>query len=115
MDSPILMLVFGVLIGVLLTAKPIREVVTALPGAAYAYILFGLLLFGATWALNWLGFTAVIVAYVFYQIIGRRSEAIGNLLTLAWLKRQAKPKRAAKEAENAPPGEDAPATEHASE
>ena len=109
MDSPILLLVLGLLIGVLLTAKPIREVVTSLPAAAYAYVLFGLLLFGATWALSWLGFTAVIVAYVLYQVVGRRSEAIGNLLTLAWLKRQEKPKR--EEAEKAPPGEDVPPAE----
>jgi hypothetical protein len=109
------MLVLGILIGVLLTAKPIRDVVAALPGAAYAYILFGLLLFGATWALNWLGFTAVIVAYVLYQIVGRRSEAIGNLLTLAWLKRQKKRKPEPTEADSAPPSEDRPSAERASE
>jgi hypothetical protein len=114
MDSPIVLLVLGILIGVLLTAKPIREVVTSLPAAAYAYVLFGLLLFGATWALSWLGFTAVIVAYVLYQIIGRRSEAIGNLLTLAWLKRQAKPEPGPEEAGNAPPGDDVPPAEQAS-
>lgn len=108
MESPIVLLVLGILIGVLLTAKPIREVVTALPTAAYPYILFGLVLFGATWALSWLGFTAVITAYVLYQIVGRRLEALDNFLTFSWLKRQAKPQPGPEKAENAPPGDDVP-------
>jgi len=91
MESPVVLLALGIVIGVMLTAKPIREVVGLLGHEARVYILFGLLLFGATWALQGWGMAAVLVAYGLYQIIGRRADGIKNLLGwFHWPKRKPK-------------------------
>ena len=91
MESPILILVIGLVIGVLLTAKSAKDVVESLPPVAFNYILFGLFLFGATWALQGWGMAAVLVAYGLYQIIGRRAGGIANVLSWLHLKRKPKP------------------------
>jgi hypothetical protein len=82
-------LLIGIVIGVLLTAKSVKDVAAVLPNVAYEYTLFGLLLFGATWALQGWGMAAVLVAYGLYQIIGRRAGGIANLMS--WFHRKPKP------------------------
>lgn len=72
----------------MLTAKSVKDVAAILPNVAYEYILFGLLLFGATWALQGWGMAAVLVAYGLYQIIGRRAGGIANLMSWFHLKRK---------------------------
>lgn len=88
MESPVLVLLIGLVIGVLLTAKSPKEVAATLSTVAYYYILFGLFLFGATWALQGWGMAAVLVAYGLYQIIGRRAGGIANVLSWFHLKKK---------------------------
>jgi hypothetical protein len=95
MESPILMLVFGIAVGVLLTAKPVKELVTSIDEkapAALPYVVFGFLLFTATWALQWLGFIVVITTFGLYQVFG--SSDLGSKLKaffkFGWLKRKKK-------------------------
>ena len=88
MDT-VVILVIGLVVGVILTARSAREVMDTLTPITHCYILFGLLLFGATWALQGWGMAAVLVAYGLYQIIGRRAGGIANIMS--WLHLKKKP------------------------
>lgn len=82
MESVIYLLV-GLVIGAVLFLKP--EALKQLPTAAYAYLCFGLLLFGASLVTSWIGFTCVIVSYVLYQgSKGALSENLRYFVTLQW-------------------------------
>lgn len=70
LEGNVLYLLLGIAIGVLLTAKSVREVTAELPKAVYAYTIFGFLLYGATAALQWPGFTCVVITFLFYQLVG---------------------------------------------
>lgn len=93
MESPILMLVFGIAVGVLLTAKPVRELVASIDEkapTALPYVVFGFLLFTATWALQWLGFIVVITTFGLYQVFGSSDlgSKIRAFFKFGWLKRK---------------------------
>jgi len=70
LERNVLYLLLGIAIGVLLTAKSVREVAAELPKAVYPYTIFGFLLYGATAALKWPGFTCVVLAFLFYHLVG---------------------------------------------
>ena len=52
MESSILLLAVGIVLGIVMTAKPIREVFGAMPDSAYNYVLLGMILFVASWLLQ---------------------------------------------------------------
>jgi hypothetical protein len=70
MESSIIILIVGVVLGIVMTAKPIREVLGAIPDPAYNYVLLGVILFVASWLLQWMGFTVVVTTYLLYQLFG---------------------------------------------
>ena len=86
-EDNVLYLLLGIAIGVLLTAKSIREVTAKLPDEVYAYTIFGFLLYGATAALKWPGFTCVILAFVFYHLVGSEGwpTALRSFFSFKWL------------------------------
>jgi hypothetical protein len=93
MESPILMLVFGIAVGVLLTAKPVKELVTSIDEkapAALPYVVFGFLLFTATWALQWLGFIVVVTTFGLYQVFGSSDlgDKLKTFFKFGWLKKK---------------------------
>lgn len=95
MESPILMLVFGIAVGVLLTAKPVKELVASIDEkapTALPYVVFGFLLFTATWALQWLGFIVVITTFGLYQVFGSSDlgQKIRAFFKFDWAKRKKK-------------------------
>jgi len=93
-------LLVGLVVGAILFLKP--QALKELPATAYAYLCFGLLLFGASWILSWIGFACVIVSYLFYQgTKGAFSESLTSLVTFQWW-----PKRRRKETTQ-PTGNDA--------
>tara|TARA_Y100000034_G_C6831125_1_gene375141 strand:- start:215 stop:670 length:456 start_codon:yes stop_codon:yes gene_type:complete len=97
----IVVFLIGLATGVLLVAKP--EVLRNLHPTAFAYSLLGLALFGASYALSWVGFTCVLSAFVLYHAIGRDgwSQAIRTFFSFQWLKR--KPKETAEQSGDGPP------------
>lgn len=90
LDGSVMYLVLGIAIGVLLTAKSVKDVVEGLPEAVVPYTMYGLLLFGATAAIGWAGFTCVVMAFVFYHAIGREgwSQALQTFFSFKWLRRK---------------------------
>lgn len=90
LEGNVLYLVLGIAIGVLLTAKSVKDVVGGLPEAVVPYTLFGFLLFGATAALSWAGFTCVAMAFVLYHAVGREgwSQTIRTFFSFKWLRRK---------------------------
>lgn len=89
LDVNVVYLLLGIAIGVLFAAKPVKDLVEGLPEAALPYTFFGLLLFGATAAIGWPGFTCVLVAFVIYHV-GREgwSQGIRTFFSFDWLKRK---------------------------
>lgn len=84
-------LLVGLVVGAVLFLKP--QALKELPTAAYAYLSFGLLLFGASWVMSWIGFTCVIVSYLLYQgSKGPLFEKLRYFVTFQWW-----PKRKKKE------------------
>ena len=90
LDGNVVYLLLGIAIGVLFAAKPVKDLVEGLPEAAMPYTFFGLLLFGATAAIGWPGFTCVLVAFVIYHAVGREgwSQGIRTFFSFSWLKRK---------------------------
>ena len=66
MDA-IFILMIGIAIGVILTAKP--DALRNMNPIAFNYTLLGLALFGASMLLEWIGFTCVMVAFVLYHVV----------------------------------------------
>jgi uncharacterized membrane protein len=92
-------LLVGLVVGAVLVLKP--QVLKELPTAAYAYLCFGLLLFGASWVASWIGFASVIVAHLLYQgSKGALSENVRYIATFQWW-----PKRQKKETTQPTAGE----------
>lgn len=72
LDGSILYLLLGIVIGILLTAKSAKEVLSNLPEAVVPYTMLGLMLSDdLTAAIGWAAFTCVVVAFLFYHAIGR--------------------------------------------
>lgn len=91
MESPVLILVFGIAVGLLLAVKSLKEVASEIhekAPAAFPYTILGFLLFAATWALHWMGFTVVITTFVLYHVIGKGKITIPSF---SWPKRKPKP------------------------
>jgi hypothetical protein len=87
LDNTLIVFIFGIALGVLLTVKPLKEVACEVhekAPAAFAYIVLGFLMFAATWALGWVGFTVVITTLVIYHTIGRGKIP---LPTIGWAAR----------------------------
>lgn len=87
LEGSVLYLLLGIAIGVLLTAKSVREVMAELPGAVYPYTIFGFLLFGATAAYSWPGFTCVVLSFLFYHLVGREGwpTPLRSFFSFKWL------------------------------
>ena len=96
LEGNVLYLVLGIAIGVLLTAKSVREVMAELPKAVYPYTIFGFLLFGASLfgataahdvAGGWLGFTCVVVVFLLYHLIGSEGlpTPLRSFFSFKWL------------------------------
>jgi|APSaa5957512535_1039671.scaffolds.fasta_scaffold232739_2 hypothetical protein len=83
----IYILILGVAIGAILTAKP--DALRNMNPTAFGYTLLGLALFGASLLLEWIGFTCVMVAFVLYHAIGREgwSTAIQGFFSFEWLRK----------------------------
>ncbi len=92
LNGPVLYLVMGIAIGVILTAKSVKDMVTGLPEGVVPYAMFGFLLFGATAALGWPGFTCAVVAFVFYHVVGADglSQGVRSFFSFKWLRRKKK-------------------------
>ena len=87
LEGNVLYLILGIAIGVLLTAKSVREVTAELPNAVYAYTILGFLLYGATAALHWYGFTCVVLTFLFYHLVGREGlpTPLRSFFSFEWL------------------------------
>ena len=92
LEGNVLYLLLGIAIGVLLTAKSVREVTAELPKAVYPYTIFGFLLFSATLfgdtaARQWLGFTCVVLAFLFYHLVGTEGwpTPLRSFFSFKWL------------------------------
>lgn len=63
-------LIVGILIGILVTAKPIGELLRTLDKkkeGSFAYIVLGAVLCLMTWVIGWPGFVCVLVTFVLYH------------------------------------------------
>ena len=89
LDGSVVYLLLGIAIGVLFAVKPVSDLMR-LSEAVMPYTFFGLVLFGATAAIGWPGFTCVMVAFVLYHAVGREgwSEHIRTFFSFSWLKRK---------------------------
>ena len=83
----IYILILGVAIGAVLTAKP--DALRNMNPTAFSYTLLGLALFGASMVLEWIGFTCVMAAFILYHAIGREgwSTAIQDFFSFEWLRK----------------------------
>jgi len=93
LENPIVVLMIGIVIGVMLTAKPISELVYEInrkAPAAFPYAMLGFLLFLATLVLDRWGFAVVITVFVLYQIVGKGKITLPSFDWPKWLKRKPK-------------------------
>lgn len=62
------MLIVGIIVAVLFTAKPTHVFLKELNPTAYSYIVLGLVMYCAASNLGWLGFFCVVTPYAFAQL-----------------------------------------------